>query len=84
MPSSESDSGEDSDAPVNKHVQRQSKKELKKALEQSCEDQASITKKIADQKAKNDKKLLEFCAVRNNYPGLYVSTQIPLLLVGLI
>ena len=84
MPSSESDSGEDSDVPVNKHVQRQSKKELKKALEQSCEDQASITKKIADQKAKNDKNLLKLCAVRNNHPALYVSIQIPLLLVGLI
>ncbi len=47
--SSESDSSEDSEVPVNKHMQKQSKKELKKALEQCREDEAAITKKIAEQ-----------------------------------
>jgi hypothetical protein len=44
---------------VEKMVKKQTKKELKKALALSREDEASLTKKIADQKAKKDKKLQE-------------------------
>jgi hypothetical protein len=82
--SDDSDSSEDSDAALNKHVQKQSKKELKKALEKCRQDEAAITKKIAEQKAKNEKKLLELSAVRNNYPVLHIYTPIPLLLLGII
>jgi hypothetical protein len=65
-------------------VKKQTKKELKKALALSRKDEASLTEKIADQKARNEQKIQELCAVRNNYPVLYVSAQIPLHLVGLI
>ena len=50
---------QDSDVAVEKKVKKQTKMELKKALALSREDQASLTKKIADQKAKNEKKLQE-------------------------
>jgi hypothetical protein len=79
--SSDSDSSSKGSTTVETHVKKRSKNDvshLTKQLAQHQDDEAAILKRIAEQKAKNEKIMQELAEARNNYPVFYVSPQIQL------
>ena len=68
---------------VEEQVKKQSRhdanvNDLQKKLAQARADEATLLKRIEEQKAKNEQKLQELAATRTSYPVIYVSPQIQL------
>ena len=80
--SSDSDASSDGSEELAKAVRKRSKTKdlshLEKQLAQEQADEASLLRRIAEQQAKNEQKLQELAAARNNYPVCHVSPQIQL------
>ena len=77
--SSDSDSSSEGSAMVEEQVKKRSRHEindLQKKLAQARADEATLLKKIEEQKARNEQKLQELAATRNSYSVIYVSSQI--------
>ena len=78
--SSDSDASSDGSEELAKAVRKRSKTKdlshLEKQLAQEQADEASLLRRIAEQQAKNEQKLQELAAARNNYPVCHVSPAI--------